>query len=65
MGKGSVSKAFSIKEHGPEKAKLLAIEERERQLEQKLMPDTGTLAPSLRRGASRHGQAAVEARPQQ
>ncbi|MDM0006892.1 AP2 domain-containing protein [Variovorax sp. J22G73] len=36
-GKGSVSKAFSIKDHGPEQAKQLAIEERERQLEQKLL----------------------------
>ena len=35
-GRGSVSKAFSIKEHGPEKAKQLAIEERQRQLEEKL-----------------------------
>ncbi|WP_295981077.1 AP2 domain-containing protein [uncultured Variovorax sp.] len=34
-GRGSVSKAFSIKEPGPEKAKQLAIEERQRQLEQK------------------------------
>lgn len=35
-GKGSVSKAFSIKEHGPDEAKRLAIAERERQLEAKL-----------------------------
>jgi hypothetical protein len=35
-GKGSVSKAFSIKDHGPDLAKQMAIEERERQLEAKL-----------------------------
>lgn len=67
-GKGSVSKAFSIKEHGPEKAKLLAIEERERQLEQKLMPGTAvadTLAISFRQEARQQGQALTEARQPQ
>lgn len=34
-GKGSVSKAFSVAEHGDEKAKKLAVEERQRQLKQK------------------------------
>ncbi len=46
-GKGSVSKAFSIKEHGADGAKRLAIEERERQLEQKLNA-TGASTPSPR-----------------
>ncbi|QNK69548.1 AP2 domain-containing protein [Variovorax sp. PAMC26660] len=45
-GKGSVSKAFSIKEHGPDTAKRLAIAERERQLERKLnATDVSTLSP--------------------
>ncbi|MDQ0083419.1 hypothetical protein J2W35_003783 [Variovorax boronicumulans] len=72
-GKGSVSKAFSIKEHGPEKAKLLAIEERERQLEQKLMSNTAPANDPLtipfrqgaQQGARQHGPATAEARPQQ
>ncbi len=34
-GKGTVSKAFSVAEHGYDKAKKLAIAERQRQLEQK------------------------------
>ncbi|RTQ32288.1 AP2 domain-containing protein [Variovorax gossypii] len=71
-GKGSVSKAFSIKEHGAEKAKLLAIEERERQLEQKLVHMQQAAAGALsipylqepRQGARPHGLAAG-ARPQQ
>lgn len=67
-GKGSVSKAFSIKEHGPELAKQLAIEERERQLEQKLMY-TRTASDALSMPSSKerrpHGAAAAEARPAQ
>lgn len=35
-GKGSVSKAFSVKEHGPDTAKRLAIAERENQLAEKM-----------------------------
>jgi len=34
-GKGTVSKAFSVAEHGHDKARTLAAEERQRQLEQK------------------------------
>lgn len=38
-GKGSVSKAFSVAEHGHDKARALAVEERQRQLEQKSRED--------------------------
>ncbi len=34
-GKGTVSKAFSVAEHGDEKAKKLAVVERQHQLKQK------------------------------
>lgn len=79
-GRGSVSKAFSIKEHGAEKAKELAIEERQRQLEQKhafMQQESSAAAktpaisiPFLPDQPSRassllHGMAAAEARPAQ
>lgn len=67
-GKGSVSKAFSIKEHGPELAKQMAIEERERQLEQKLMYTRNAVdALSMPSSKERrpYGAAAAEARPGQ
>lgn len=79
-GRGSVSKAFSIKEHGAEKAKQLAIEERQRQLEQKhafMQQESSAAAktpaisiPFLPDQPSRassllHGMAAAEARPAQ
>jgi len=46
-GKGSVCKAFSVKTHGDDKAKRLAIAERERQLAQKFN-DAGKQASSDR-----------------
>jgi hypothetical protein len=52
-GKGSVSKAFSIKEHGPDLAKQMAIEERERQLEQKLNVQAYPRLPAGRASPSR------------
>jgi uncharacterized protein YgiM (DUF1202 family) len=70
-GKGSVSKAFSIKEHGPEQAKQMAIEERERQLEQKLLYTRATgdaMSIAFRKDPERrqHGTvAAIGARPTQ
>jgi len=39
-GKGSVSKAFSVAEHGHDKARTLAVAERQRQLEQKSREST-------------------------
>ena len=38
VGKGTVAKAFSVAEHGDEKAKKLAVAERQRQLSQKCSP---------------------------
>lgn len=79
-GRGSVSKAFSIKEHGAEKAKQLAIEERQRQLEQKhaFMQQESSAAAKVpaisipflpdqpsRASSLLHGMAAAEARPAQ
>jgi hypothetical protein len=67
-GKGSVSKAFSIKEHGPEGAKQLAIEERERQLEQKLLHTRNSgdaLAIPFRKELRPLGLAGAGARPTQ
>ncbi|MFM9928229.1 AP2 domain-containing protein [Variovorax sp. H27-G14] len=68
-GKGSVSKAFSIKEHGAEQAKQMAIAERERQLEQKLLYISGTgnaLTIAFRKDPERHvqGAGAAAAAPQ-
>ncbi|MFM9928228.1 AP2 domain-containing protein [Variovorax sp. H27-G14] len=40
--RGSVSKAFSVKDHGPELAKQLAIAQRHKQLAEKLQDDQGT-----------------------
>ncbi|MGN8078685.1 AP2 domain-containing protein [Variovorax sp. 22077] len=79
-GRGSVSKAFSIKEHGAEKAKQLAIEERQRQLEQKhafMQQESSAAAKTpaisipflpdqpFRASSLLHGMAAAEARPAQ
>jgi len=79
-GRGSVSKAFSIKEHGAEQAKLLAIEERGRQLEDKLAflqkdSSAEAKAPPLsipflleqpsQTASLQHGMAAAGARPPQ
>lgn len=43
-GKGSVSKAFSVKEHGPDMAKSLAIAERAKQLAEKLRGEESSSA---------------------
>lgn len=67
-GKGSVSKAFSIKEHGADGAKQLAIAERERQLEQKLayLHRSGdALAIPYRKEPRAHGANPAEARQAQ
>jgi hypothetical protein len=67
-GKGSVSKAFSIKEHGHDGAKQMAVEERERQLEQKMMymRNAGNaLTIAYRETARPHGAAGAEARQAQ
>jgi hypothetical protein len=45
--RGSVSKAFSVKDHGHDLAKDLAIAERRRQLAEKLLADAMQQTPSL------------------
>jgi hypothetical protein len=66
-----VSKAFSIKDHGPDLAKQMAIAERERQLEQKLLYTRATgdaMSIAFRKDPERrqHGTvAAIGARPTQ
>jgi hypothetical protein len=63
-----VSKAFSIKDHGPDLAKQMAVAERERQLEQKMMymRNAGNaLTIAYRETARPHGAAGAEARPAQ
>lgn len=60
---GSVSKAFSVKEHGNDMAKSLAIAERQNQLAEKLRADDVAAASQVEHGKSRKPVASREPRP--